>query len=453
MKFVNYHFKDYINKGLVSIGFIEATKIQDEVIPRLLKWESVIGKSETGSGKTHAFLLPILQNLDEEKKEVQVVIISPTRELATQLYDEIIKITKFSDFDVRLYVGGTDREVEIKRLDTSQPQIVVGTIGKIKDLSIDTNVLKIYTAKTVIIDEADMVFEKEEIEYLDKVFAVFDNLINVASFSATIPSSLVSFLNKYFIKHELIDLSLTKIGKDNTEYIFIPTKNKDKNELLLALLKTFTPFLVLIFANTKNKVDEIASFLGSNNYKVTKLTGDLEARERKQVLKRIKDGNVQYVVASDIASRGLDINGVSHVINYELPSDLEFFIHRVGRTGRFDYSGTAISFYDFDDDKYMLDLKKKGLNCVYMNLVNDELIKTNKRTNPHKSNRVKKIEEDVHLRTPMPKKVKPGYKKKRLDKIERKLKYMKRRKIDEMFFKNIHKQKAKENADNEYSND
>ena len=444
MKFINYHFKDYINKGLSSIGFIETTKIQEEVIPRLLKNESIIGKSETGSGKTHAFLLPILENLEEDKKEVQVVIVSPTRELATQLYNEIVKITKFGDVDVRLFVGGTDRESEIKRLENSTPQIVVGTIGKITDLAIDTNVLKIYTAKTVIIDEADMVFEKEEIEYFDKLFGIFDNLVNVASFSATIPASLVAFLNKYFIKHEVIDLSVSKIGKDNTEYIFIPTKNKDKNELLLSLLSSFTPFLVIIFANTKTKVDEIASFLGSNNYKATKLTGDLEARERKQVLKRIKDGNIQYVVASDIASRGLDIDGVSHVINYELPQDIEFFIHRVGRTGRFNYSGTAISFYDFNDDKYMLELKKKGLNCIYMNLVNGELIKISKRTNPHKSSKVKKIEEDVHLRTPMPKKVKPGYKKKRLDQIERKLKYMKRRKIDEMFFKNIHKQKARE---------
>ena len=161
--------------------------------------------------------------------------------------------------------------------------------------------------------------------------------------------------------------------------------------------------------------------------------------------KRIKDGDVQYVVASDIASRGLDIQGVSHVINYELPQDIEFFIHRVGRTGRYDYSGTAISFYDFTDDKYLLELKKKGLKCTYMSLQDGVLKPTNKRNNSErKSPRVKKIEEDVHMRTPMPKKVKPGYKKKRLDQIERKLKYMKRRKIDEMFFKNIHKQKARE---------
>ena len=130
MKFVNYHFKDYINKGLASINFYEATPIQENVIPRLLRKENIIGKSETGTGKTHAFLLPILQNLDEDLDEAQVLILSPTRELATQLYNETLKITNFGNVDVRLYVGGTDRDSEIKRLEKSQPQIVIGTIGK-----------------------------------------------------------------------------------------------------------------------------------------------------------------------------------------------------------------------------------------------------------------------------------------------------------------------------------
>lgn len=453
MKFVNYKFKDYINKGLANINFFETTKVQELVIPMLLNKQSLIGKSETGSGKTHSFLLPVLQNLDENLNEVQAVIFSPTRELATQLYNEFVKITKFSDIDVRLYVGGTDRDSEIKRLEKSQPQIVIGTVGKIKDLAVDTNVLKLYKANTVIIDEADMVFEKGEIEILDNIFSKFLEEICVASFSATIPNGLIDFLNKYLKKCELVDLTQNNIGKKDIEYIFIPTKNNDKFELLLKLLKTFTPYLCLIFANTKNSVDEIANHLSNNGYKILKLTGDLEPRERKQVLKRIKDGEVQYVVASDIASRGLDIQGVSHVINFELPNDIEFFIHRVGRTGRYDYSGTAYSFYDFNDDNYMMSLKKKGLKCVYAKISDGSLKQIAKRSEDHKSSKVKKIEEDVHLRTPMPKKVKPGYKKKRKDQIERKLKYMKRRKIDEMFFKNIHRQRAAEKANdgNEYN--
>src|SRR5690606_22681325 len=157
------------------------------------------------------------------------------------------------------------------------------------------------------------------------------NDVQMLTFSATIPNDLMKFLNKYLKKCEIVDITNKEISKESIEHIFIPTKNKNKDELLLSLLNSFNPFLALIFANTKAKVDEISEYLASNNIKFLKLTGDLESRERKQVLKRIKDGQVQYVVASDIASRGIDIYGVSHVINYELPSDIEFYIHRTGR--------------------------------------------------------------------------------------------------------------------------
>ena len=174
----------------------------------------------------------------------------------------------------------------------------------------------------------------------------------------------------------------------------------------------------------------------------------------KQVLKRIKDGGIQYVVCSDIASRGIDIEGVSHVINFEIPSDLEFFIHRVGRTGRYKLSGSAISFYDYEDDVYLDNLRKKGLKCVYKALKDGTLQLTSKRNGIRKSSKIKRIEEDVHMRIPVPKKVKPGYKKKRKEKIEKKLRQMKHQKIDEMYFKNVHKkaveQRRAKNEDNDF---
>lgn len=458
MKFVNYNLKDYINQGLKSIDFYETTSVQEIIIPKILNKQSVVVKSATGTGKTHAFIIPILQNLDEDKKEVQAVIISPTRELAFQLMEEFTKITKFNEnIDIRMYVGGTNRDAEIDRLSKSQPQIVIGTIGKINDLVNNANALKIYTASTVIIDEADMVFGSKEGDEIDNVFKRFEYLKQVCAFSATIPNGLTNFINKYLLfskrnKCELYDLSNKLITKDEIEYIFIPTKNQDKLELLVNVLHTFTPYLVLIFANTKNKVDEIASYLSENNIKCIKITGDLESRERKQVLKRIKDGEVQYVVASDIASRGIDIQGASHVINFELPKEIEFFIHRVGRVGRNNLKGQAISFYDFDDDNYLTELRKKHLTCTYMALKDGILQPTKKRNGIRKSTKIQKIEEEVHMRTPMPKKVKPGYKKKRLEKINKKLHKMKHQKIDEMYFKNIHRQKAKEkeklNGDN-----
>lgn len=443
MTFKDYKLKDYIYQGLNDLKFEKPTQIQELIIPKAIKGQNVIGKSKTGTGKTHSFLIPAVQRLNEDLKEVQVVIISPTRELAMQLFDETNKLIKYNDkIDARLFVGGSNREAEIKRLEKSQPQIVIGTIGKIKDLAVSTNLLKIHTAKMVIVDEADMVLESSELEEIDTVFAKFDEDVQILTFSATIPLELVKFINKYLEKSELVDTTNNEISKSTIEHIFIPTKNKNKDELLYQLLTTFHPYLALIFANTKAKVDEIAEYLANKGLKLLKLTGDLEARERKQVLKRVKEGKIQYVVASDIASRGIDIEGVSHIINYELPNDLEFYIHRSGRTARHMFEGYCISFYDYDDDKYINNLEDKGLKCVYKALKNGELVETKERNNTSKkSKEIQKIEEEVHKKIPLPKKVKPGYKKKRKEIINKELNKMKRKKIDEKYHQLLHKKK------------
>ena len=440
--FMDYNFKEYIYRGLEAIKFKNPTDIQQIVIPKALSGINIIGKSQTGTGKTHAFLLPLLQKLDESLDEVQIVIIVPTRELGGQIYEELNKLTKFSDtaIDARLYVGGTDRNEELERLKKSQPQIVIGTIGKISDLAIASNTLKIHTAKYVVIDEADMVFEMQELVDIDKVFGRFQD-IQVLSFSATIPQSLITFLNRYITNNEVIDLIGKKVQKESIEHLFIPTKNKSKDELLCELLKMLQPYLALIFANTVKKVDEIALMLAENGFKITKITGDLEPRERKQVIKRIKDGVYQYVVCSDIAARGMDIVGVSHVINYEMPDDIEYYIHRIGRTARFDSSGQAISFYDYEDENYLKKLVSKGLSYKFVNLKNGELIATRERNVKIKKETAAEVA--IHKKHPVPKKVKPGYKKKRKEVIEKEIKKEKRARISE-----IYRRRAKKNYEN-----
>lgn len=442
LSFLDFNFKNYINQGLEVIGFKRPTDIQNIIIPKVLNGVNVIGKSQTGTGKTHAFLLPLLQKLDERINEVQEVIIVPTRELGSQIYQEINKIIKYSDqpIDVRLYVGGTDRLNELERLKKSQPQIVIGTIGKLSDLAISSNVLKIHTAKYVVIDEADMVFEMQELEEIDKVFARFQE-IQVLSFSATIPQNLITFLNRYITNNEVVDLIGKNVQKESIEHLFIPTKNKAKDEILIELLQSLQPYLVLIFANTVKKVDEIAMMLGENGFKIAKITGDLEPRERKQVIKRIKDGLYQYVVCSDIAARGMDIVGVSHVINYEMPEDIEYYIHRIGRTARFENSGQAISFYDYEDENYLKKLASKGLSYKFVNLKNNELVPTRQRNNKNKKESQAEIA--IHKKHPVPKKVKPGYKKKRKEIIEKEIKKEKRARISE-----IYRKRAKNNYEN-----
>lgn len=437
MTFTNYQFKPYINQALEQLGFVEPTAIQALIIPKALKNQNIIGKSATGTGKTHAFLLPILQHLDVTSSEVQAVIISPTRELAMQIYQNVMVFAEIEKrIDVRLYVGGTNRNADIKRLEKSQPMLVIGTIGKLKDLIIDENILKIHTAKTVVVDEADMIFEANEMIDVDQLFARFAENVQILTFSATMPKDLMHFLNKYLSDCEVCDITDKKISKSSIEHIFIPTKNKNKDLFLLSLLQTINPYLAIIFANTKSKVDDIADFLGENGIDFVKLTGDLPSRERKQILKRIQDGKVQYVIASDIASRGIDIPGSSHIINYELPDDIEFYIHRSGRTARHEDLGTCISFYDFNDDQYMAKLESKGLHCVYKTIRDGALVPTKERNQRAKrTKKVTDIEEALHFKTPIPKRVKPGYKKKRNEAIKKQLRKMKRQKIDDMYHK------------------
>ncbi|MDD3999921.1 MAG: DEAD/DEAH box helicase [Bacilli bacterium] len=438
--FKKYRFQPFIYKAIDELGFKEPTEVQKEVIPLIQTKANVIGKSQTGTGKTHAFLFPILDDITTDDA-LDTLIIVPTRELGAQIAEEIRKIGKHLEFlDVRLYVGGTDRNQEIARLEKSQPQIAIGTIGKLKDLAIDSNLLKIFTARRVVVDEADMVFVPEDLEVIDQIFAAFEETVQTLVFSATFNQELINFLNKYLKTFVTVDLT-QEFSKAEIEHVFIPTKNKDKNALLYELLMNFHPYLALIFTNTRLQAEEVAAYLGNAGLKAALLSGDLEPRQRRQVLKRIKDGTYQYVVATDLAARGMDILGVSHVINYELPNDLEFYIHRTGRTGRADSTGTAISFYDYDDDQYMKNLEAKGLKCVYKALKDGRLEKTKERNVMKIPSRISKAESEIHARIPLGKKVKPGYRKKRKEEINKEIRKMKRAHIDEIYRRKAHKKK------------
>lgn len=438
MSFKEYQFKDYINEALAAINFKEPTEVQKLVIPRALKGEQVVVESATGSGKTHSFLLPIFERIDESVKEVQAVIISPTRELAQQLFNVASTIAeKNTAIDVRLAIGGTNRDSEIKRLNASQPQIVIGTLGRIQDLVIQTNVLKIYNAKMVVIDEADMVINEKDLADVDKVLGVIQNKPQFLVFSATMPKHLRQFVNKYLSGVAEIVLSEENLTTSNIEHIMIPCKAKQREVVLEELLQIINPYLALIFVNTKDGVEELADYLANHNYRVAKIHGDLDDRARKQILRRIHDLQYQYVVASDIASRGIDIEGVSHVINFDLPKDVEFYIHRTGRTARHDAKGTAYSLYPYEGEEYVNLLKEKGLKPKFMKIVDGELkeikLVTKKTTNPIK---LKEIE--LHTKIKLPSKVKPGYKKKRMAKINDELRKAKRSRIEEIYRKKKH---------------
>ncbi|KFZ26154.1 MAG: DEAD-box ATP-dependent RNA helicase CshB [Candidatus Izimaplasma bacterium HR2] len=407
--------KNFIQKAIKDLGFRDFTEVQNLVIPKANKGLDIIGCSQTGTGKTHAFLIPIFEALDLDNHDVQAVITAPTRELAQQIYNFAVHIAKFSEthIDIRKYVGGSDREKEINRLKKSQPMIVIGTPGKIFDLAIKENLLNVYKAKTFVIDEADMSLEIGFLEDIDKLAASMDEGLQMMVFSATIPEKIRPFLRKYMNKPTEIFIKPKELSSLNIEHIFIPIKSKSREDVLLSLVKTINPYIALVFCNRKETVEEIGTLLYSNGYNVTKLHGDITPRQRKQVMDRIKKAEFQYIVASDIASRGIDIDGVSHVVNYELPKDMEFYIHRSGRTGRASYTGMAISLYTPKDESYLDFLENKGIDIIYKDIKNNELIKRRDR-----NERIKRIQstksieiEKLNLKRKN-KKVKPGYKKK-----------------------------------------
>ncbi len=407
--------KNFVQKAIKDLGFRDFTEVQNLVIPKANKGLDIIGCSQTGTGKTHAFLIPIFEALDLDNHDVQAVITAPTRELAQQIYNFAVHIAKFSEthIDIRKYVGGSDREKEINRLKKSQPMIVIGTPGKIYDLALKENLLNVYKAKTFVIDEADMSLEIGFLEDIDKLAASMNEGLQMMVFSATIPEKIRPFLRKYMNKPSEIFIKPKELSSLNIEHIFIPIKSKSREDVLLSLVKTINPYIALIFCNRKETVEEIGTLLYSNGYNVTKLHGDITPRQRKQVMDRIKKAEFQYIVASDIASRGIDIDGVSHVVNYELPKDMEFYIHRSGRTGRASYTGMAISLYTPKDESYLDFLENKGIDIIYKDIKNNELVKRRDR-----NERIKRIQstksieiEKLNLKRKN-KKVKPGYKKK-----------------------------------------
>ncbi|MCR5307764.1 MAG: DEAD/DEAH box helicase [bacterium] len=428
MNYLGFELKEEIVNALKDLRFNELTPIQKEILPLALSNKSLIGQSKTGSGKTHAFLIPIFNKLDISVKECQAIILSPTRELATQIYNVCSHMNKFFNdkIDIRLYTGGTDRLKEIKKLENSQPQIVIGTPGRVSDLMIKVNALKGFNAKTLVVDEADMAFE---IGFLDDIDLIAGRLETpqIMVFSATIKEEIKPFLRKYIEsnKHIKTDLELDKI-----KHVLIPIKSRDKYMLLSWLMNNINPYLCLIFGNTKDECEQIASYLLNNNVKVGILHGGLGARERKRVLNDINDLKYQYVVVSDIAARGIDIAGVSHVINFSLPKDFEFYIHRSGRTARNNMDGICYSFTEFKNEEYLKALEAKGISFEYLDIKPNGF---NSYTPNRRSDRVKPISEERKIaerKVPKAKKVTPGYKKKRakeVKKIENKLKYSKPR--------------------------
>ncbi|WP_425454161.1 DEAD/DEAH box helicase [Oceanobacillus bengalensis] len=397
-----------------KLKFKQPTEVQEKVIPKVLKGQSVIGQSRTGSGKTHAFLLPLFNQLDTTKREVQFVITAPTRELATQLYDEVKKIITLADKEgewiAKLLVGGTDKQKMKDKLKEA-PHIIVGTPGRILDL-VNENVLSIFSAKSFVIDEADLMLDLGFIDDVDKLLVRSKKDIQLLVFSATIPERLQHFFKKYLENPIYIKVE-DHFSPETMEHRLIALKHRNEADVILEISNVIHPYLAIIFTNGKKQANELADSLIERGLEVGLIHGGLTPRERKRVLKEIQNLRYQYIVATDLAARGIDIKGVSHVINAQIPKEEEFYIHRVGRTARAGMEGTAISLYNEEDLKLINKLEEKGLAFTFVDVKNGEWLEAkpwNERQLRTKT--TTNLEKEAWKQVRKVNKVKPGYKKK-----------------------------------------
>nr|WP_312578714.1 DEAD/DEAH box helicase [Sedimentibacter sp.] len=342
MKIENVNLNENIQKALDEMGFHSCTQIQQEAIPVILEGKDIIGQSNTGTGKTAAFGIPILEKIDKNLRLPQAIVLLPTRELAVQVANEFRKIGKYMEGikTVSVY-GGADIRDQISKLKNGA-QIIVGTPGRVIDL-IDRNVIKLNELKVSVLDEADEMLKmgfREDIELiLDKVNHTTQTLL----FSATIPDGISKIIKKFQKNPVIIKTMREGITAKEVKQSYFLVKHTDKVEALMRIIDTYTPKLTLIFCNTKKSVDDLYDQLIEKGYNCDKIHGDIKQTQRLDTLNKFNNGVTDVLIATDVAARGLDIKEVEAVINYEVPSKEDYYVHRIGRTGRAGREGSSFT--------------------------------------------------------------------------------------------------------------
>ena len=345
--------KDILN-ALSSGGFVTPTQIQMECIPLLLEGHDVVGRSQTGSGKTFAFGLPILEKISNNEEGINALIICPTRELALQVTDELKKISKFKgSCNVVPVYGGADIMRQIKALKTAK--VVVGTPGRLMD-HIDRHTLKLHNIKTVVLDEADEMLNMGFRDDIETILKSVPKTRQTVMFSATMPYEIKEITKLYMNDPQYIEIGRDNSTLEEIEQHYVKVFRNQKKDALSEFLKEHAPKRTIIFCNTKRMTDDLEHYLYDKGYQSYALHGDMRQSQRKRVMTSIKAKDDFVLVASDVAARGIDIKDVDYVINYDLPNDVEYYIHRIGRTGRAGKSGKTLTIIN---DKEQLNLLKE----------------------------------------------------------------------------------------------
>lgn len=337
-------------------GFEEPSPIQELTIPLALEGKDVIGQAQTGTGKTAAFGLPTLDKIDTSRHVVQALVIAPTRELAVQGQEELFRFGREKGVKVRSVYGGSSIEKQIKAL-RSGAHIVVGTPGRLLDL-IKRKALKLDHVETLILDEADEMLNMGFLEDIEAIISRVPENRQTLLFSATMPEAIKRIGVKFMYDPEHVRVAAKELTTDLVDQYYIRVKEQEKFDTMTRLIDVERPELAIVFGRTKRRVDELTRGLKLRGYRAEGIHGDLDQGKRLRVLRDFKNDNIDILVATDVAARGLDISGVTHVYNYDIPQDPESYVHRIGRTGRAGKHGQSVTFVSPNEMGYLSIIEK-----------------------------------------------------------------------------------------------
>ncbi|MBL4955174.1 DEAD/DEAH box helicase [Neobacillus sp. YIM B02564] len=343
-------------KAVLRMGFEEATPIQAETIPLSLANNDVIGQAQTGTGKTAAFGIPLVEKVDKQLEAIQGIIIAPTRELAIQVSEELYKIGAGKRVRVLPIYGGQDIGRQIRSLKKA-PHIIVGTPGRLLD-HINRKTIRLDHVHTVILDEADEMLNMGFIEDIETILAEIPEERQTLLFSATMPAPIQRIAEKFMKDPKVVRVKTKEMTVPSIEQYYLEVQEKNKFDVLTRLLDIQAPELAIVFGRTKRRVDELSEALNLRGYTAEGIHGDLSQAKRLSVLRKFKEGSIDVLVATDVAARGLDISGVTHVYNFDIPQDPESYVHRIGRTGRAGKAGMAMTFVTPREKSYLFVVEK-----------------------------------------------------------------------------------------------
>lgn len=398
-EFLSLGISNELVEKLQKIGVAIPTPIQKRAIPLVINGKDIIAQAQTGTGKTFAFVLPIIENLDPNKTNVQALIVTPTRELALQITDEVNKlIADLEGIHVLAVYGGQDVAKQLHKL-KKNIQIVVGTPGRLLD-HIRRSSIELKDVSSLILDEADQMLHIGFLHEVEEIINETPKSRQTLLFSATIPSEIRKLAKKHMREPEYIQVEKTQGPAITVKQIAFHTIDRAKQASLIHLLETYRPYLAVIFCRTKRRVSKLYEVLKGNGFSVDELHGDLSQAKREQVMKRFREAKIQILVATDVAARGLDVEGVTHVFNYDIPQDPESYVHRIGRTGRAGMTGLAITFYS-SADRQTLEMIEKELHITIqkqkLEIKTNTKEKTTGAKNPPKEHLpTKKIKSSLH---------------------------------------------------------